>query len=134
MAGGDPLAGGVDAEVGSAREEALDDARVLLGLKRAGGVHQKPGRPDAVGDRVQELALEGGEAPHVVRLPPEKGPSTKRESPIWTSISAADRPKPRAIVSAITVRVPLPMSWEAVRAVTPSGPTATSTWVPGWVK
>ena len=67
----------------------------------------------------------------LTRLPPEPGPSGSEESPIRTSISPGSRSNSRAIVSASTLRVPVPMSCVAVLATMRPPLTATSTFTLG---
>jgi hypothetical protein len=73
----------------------------------------------------------GGITDAVVRLPPEPGPSGRSESPIRTSISCGSNANSCAIVFAITVRLPVPISWIAVRTTRRPPSTASSTFDPG---
>ena len=72
----------------------------------------------------------GGTIDAVTRLPPDVGPSGSFESPMRTSTSCGSRPNSRATVSAMTLRVPVPMSWVAVLATRRPASIASSTFVP----
>ena len=54
--------------------------------------------------------ISGGTIDAVTRLPAEPGPFGSFELPMRTSISCGSSPNSRATVSAMTLRVPVPMS------------------------
>ena len=73
----------------------------------------------------------GGITEAVLRLPPAPGPTGRLESPIRTSTSCGSSPNSCATVLAITVRLPWPISWVAVLAISRPPSTLSSIFTPG---
>ena len=74
--------------------------------------------------------ISGGTIEAVTRLPPDPGPSGRLELPMRTSTSCGSSSNSPAILSAMTLRVPVPMSWVATLATRRPFSIASATFVP----